>query len=256
MKSSFSAPAALVALWMAAGSLAPGAALAQPVSALAMTLPVPANVVNLSASATTEVAMDWLTIAFATTREGADAAAVQTALRQALDAALAEARKGARPGQLEVRTGNFALHPRYGAPSPRDPGRPTITGWMGSAELIVEGRDSVAIAALSGRITTLTIARVAQSLSREGREKVEAEVSAQAIARFRERAEAVSRQFGFSGYTLREVAVSTGGEGMPEPQPMMMAKAGRMAMADESLPVAAGKAAVTASVSGSVQMTK
>jgi predicted secreted protein len=221
-----------------------------------MTVPVPANVVNLSASATVEVAMDWLSIAFATTREGADAAAVQAGLRQALDAALAEARKLASPGQVEVRTGNFALHPRYGAPSPRNPNQPTITGWVGSAELIVEGRDQAAIAGLSARITSLAIARVGQSLSREAREKVEADVAAQAIARFRDRAAAVSRQFGFSGYSLREVAVSTGGEGMPEPQAMMMAKAGRLAMADESLPVAAGKAAVTASVSGSVQMTK
>jgi predicted secreted protein len=221
-----------------------------------MTLPVPANVVNLSASATVEVPMDWLALHLATTREGADAASVQAALRQALEAALAEARKAASPGQVEVRTGNFSLNPRYGAPSPRNPNQPTITGWIGSTELLIEGRDSGAITALAGRIGTLAIARVSQSLSREGREKVEAEVSAQAIARFRERAAAVSRQFGFTGWTLREVAVSTGGEGIPEPQPMMMARSGRMAAMDESLPVAAGKAAVTVSVSGSVQMTK
>lgn len=235
-----------------------GATTAQPSHnpGVAMTIPVPANVVNLSASATVEVTTDWLGITFATTREGSDAAAVQAGLRQALDAALAEARKLASPGQVELRTGNFSLQPRYGAPSPRNPTQPVITGWVGSAELVVEGRDASAIASLAGRITTLAIARVGQSLSREGREKVEAEVAAQAIARFRERAAAVSRQFGFSGYSLREVAVSTGGEGMPEPQPMTLARAGRVAMVDESLPVAAGKASVTATVSGSVQMTK
>ena len=47
-----------------------------------------------------------------TTREGQDAATVQSQLKQALDAALAEARKAARPGQVEVQTGNFSLYPR------------------------------------------------------------------------------------------------------------------------------------------------
>jgi predicted secreted protein len=235
-----------------------GAAISAPMHAQpampAMPMHNPSNIVHLSASATTEVAMDWLVIVFSTSREGSDAAAVQTQLRQALETALTEARKGAKPGQLEVRTGNFALNPRYGAPQPRS-NAPTITGWVGSAELVVEGRDSAAIAALTGRITTLSIARVSQSLSREAREKVEADVAAQAIARFRTRAEAVSRQFGFAGYTLREVQVNSAGEAPVDPQPMMMARASR-AMADESLPVAAGKAAVTANVSGSVQMTK
>jgi hypothetical protein len=38
---------------------------------------------------------------------------VQTQLKAALDAALAEAKKSAQPGQLDVRTGNFSLSPRY-----------------------------------------------------------------------------------------------------------------------------------------------
>ena len=74
--------------------------------------PPPVNVVALSASATVELPRDWLTVAFSTTREAADAATVQSQLKQALDAALAEARKGARPGQLEVQTGAFSLYPR------------------------------------------------------------------------------------------------------------------------------------------------
>ena len=39
--------------------------------------------------------------------------AVQAQLKQALDAALAEAKKAARPGQVDVQTGNFSLFPRY-----------------------------------------------------------------------------------------------------------------------------------------------
>lgn len=218
-------------------------------SATAQTLPPPQNVVSLSASASVEVAKDWLGVTFSTTKEGADAGAVQAQLKQALDAALAEARKVAKPGMVEVQTGGFSLGPRYGQPNPRGPA--VINGWMGSAELVVQGRDAQAISQLTGRINTLSIARVGWSLSREAREKVESDVQAEAITRFRARADAVSRQFGFAGYSLREVSVSTdGGAGLP--QPMMRVQAS--AMAAEALPVEAGKAAVTATVSGSVQL--
>lgn len=215
--------------------------------AVAQTPPVPQNVVSISASASLEVAKDWLTVVFSTTREGADAAPVQSQLKQALDAALAEARKAAKPGQVEVQTGGFSLAPRY-AP------KGGINGWLGSTELIVEGRDTQAIAALTSKVQTLTISRVAFSLSREARQKVEGDVAAMAIERFRARADAVSKQFGFSGYTVREVNVSADAGGNV---PMPYARAGiaqSMVVGDAALPVEGGKATVTASVSGSVQM--
>jgi predicted secreted protein len=228
---------------LAAATPALLALLAQP--ALAQVQPPPQNVVALTATASVEVNKDWLGIVMSTTREGADAAAVQSQLKQALDAALAEARKAAKPGQVEVQTGAFSLMPRY-AP------KGGISGWQGSAELIVQGRDTQALSQLAGRISTLTIARVGFSLSREAREKVEADVAAEAIGRFRARADAVSKQFGFAGYTVREVSVSTD-PGMVMAQPVMRAQAMR-ASPDEALPVEAGKATVTATVSGSVQM--
>ena len=214
-------------------------------AAAAQTVAPPENVVTLSASAVTELNMDWLTVVFSTTREGADAAAVQGQLRQALEAALAEARKVAKPGQLEVQTGAFSLNPRY-AP------KGGITGWQGSTELVVQGRDTLAISLLTGRVATLSIARVGFSLSREAREKVEAEVAAEAIARFRANADRVSKHFGFAGYTVREVQLSSdGGRGIV--QPVMRAQSLRVS-ADDALPVEAGKATVSATVSGSVQM--
>src|SRR4249920_3379840 len=85
--------------------------------------PPPQNVVGLSASASVDVTKDLLNVTLATTRDGADAAAVQAALKQALDAALAEAKKAAKPVQIDVQTGNFSLFPRY-AP------KGGITGWQ------------------------------------------------------------------------------------------------------------------------------
>jgi predicted secreted protein len=217
-----------------------------------MTIPAPNGVLNLNTSATIEVQKDVLAIAFSTTREGVDAQAVQSQLKQALDAALGEARKVAKPGQLEVQTGNFSLYPRYG--NPNKSGQPSITGWQGSTELLVSGKDSAAIASLAGRVQSMSIARVQWQLSREAREKVEGEASAQAIARFRAQAAQMAQAFGYSGYTVREVSVSLNEQGQP-PQPMMMSRA-KVAMADEALPTEGGKGDVVASVNGSVQMSK
>lgn len=207
----------------------------------------PQGVVNLQASASAEVPRDLLGVTLSATREGPDAASVQAALKQALDTALVEARKAARPGQLDVQTGNFALFPRYGKQN-------TISGWQGNAELQIEGRDMSAIAALAGRISTMSIARVSYSLSRELRDKTEAGLAAQAIARYRARAADVAQQFGYSGYTLREVGISSTDPGVPQPMPRMRALAA--SASDEALPVEAGKGLVSVTVSGSVQLTK
>lgn len=204
-------------------------------------------VVNLQASANVEVAKDVLAIAMTTTREGADAATVQAGLKQALDAALQEAKKGAKPGQLDVQTGNFSLSPRYSKDG-------KVSGWLGSAELLIEGRDMVAIGQLAGRITSLTVGRVSSSISRELREKTEAELTTQAIARFRAKAADVTKQFGYASHVVREVSVGAN-------EPVFMAQdvirvRSQASYSEAALPVEAGKATVTVNVSGSVQMLK
>lgn len=207
----------------------------------------PRERLSLSASASAEVARDVLGISFSTTRDGADANAVQAALKQALDAALAEARKVARPGQVDVQTGGFSLYPRH------DPKSGKINGWQGSAELQVEGRDTAAIAQLAGRISTLSIARVGYSLSREAREKAEADITAQAIGRYRAKAADYAKQFGYGSYVVGEINIASDEASAPRP---MMAMRMVKAEADAALPTEAGKATVTVNVNGSIQLTK
>ncbi len=209
---------------------------------------LPRDRLNLTATASVDVTRDVLGIVFSTSKEGSDAAVVQNQLKQALDAALAEARKIAKSGLVEVQTGNFSRYPRY-AP------KGGINGWQGTAELLVEGKDAAAIAQLTGRISSMSIARVGYSLSKEQREKVEGDVSAQAIAHFKARATEYSRQFGFNGYSIGEVTVNSSVSGnMPMAAPPMRFKA-MAASADEALPVEAGKATVSVTVNGSVLMT-
>ena len=87
------------------------------------------------------------------------------------------------------------------------------------------------------------------------RDQVEAEVAAQAITRFKARAEAHARQFGFAGYSLREVSVN-GSDAGSMPQPMYrMAAAPMAAGAEPAQPVEPGKTTVTVSVTGSIQLS-
>lgn len=205
----------------------------------------PHNVLQLSASAAIEVQQDLLSVTLMTTKDAPDAATVQAQLKAALDAALAEARRNAQADQFEVRTGNFSLAPRY----TRD-GK--INGWQGSTEMLLEGRDFPRITQTAGRISTLTIGGVGFGLSREQRAKVEAEAQTMAIENFKHKATELAKGFGFSGYTLREVAVNAS-EGGPI-RPRMMAAEAKSFAADAPLPVEPGKTAVVVNVSGSVQL--
>ena len=64
----------------------------------------------------------------------------------------------------------------------------------------------------------------------------------------------IARQFGYAGYSLREVTV--GGGDLSTPVPMLrMARASAAGMADESQPVAPGQATVTVTVNGSIQLS-
>lgn len=208
--------------------------------------PPPQNVVQLSAQGSVEVQQDLLSISMNTTRDGSDAAVVQNQLKTAIDAALAEARKAAQPGQLEVRSGNFSLYPRYG----RD-GKPL--GWQGSAELILEGRDFARISGTAGKIQSLTVGSVNFGLSREQRAKVESDAQALAIERFKLRASDIARGFGFGSYSLREINVSANDQGFT-PRPRVMAMEAKAAAADMPVPVEAGKTLVMVTVAGSVQL--
>ena len=216
-----------------------------------LAVPSPEGVLSLTATAQKEVVRALVAITFSTTKEGADARAVQAELQRALDAALAVAKPAVRPGQVDVQTGTFSLVPRYARPGPQG-GTPAIMGWTGTAEMVVEGRDIAGIGALVPRVATMTVARVGQRLSREASQQVEGELVAEAVARFRARAIEYAKLFGYASVAMREVSVQTSDPG-PGPMPMMRMQAAAPMSAD-ALAVEPGKAQVSATVSGTVQM--
>ena len=207
---------------------------------------VPHNVVQLSATGAVEVQQDLLTMVLTTSRDGTDAGVVQAQLKLALEAALAEAKKAVQPGQLDARTGNFSLFPRYGKDG-------KITGWQGSTELVLEGRDFARIASVAGKISTLTMGNVSFGLSRNQRAQVEGQAQTQAIEQFKAKAGEIAKGFGFVSYSLREVSVNASDTGNM-PRPRMVAMEAKMASSDMAMPVEAGKSTVQVTVSGAVQL--
>jgi predicted secreted protein len=203
------------------------------------------NVLNLSASASVDAQQDWVTVSLGTSRDGPEPAQVQAQLKAALDQALTQARRDARPKEVEVRTGQFNLSPRYG----KD-GR--ISGWAGAAELVIEGRDIARIGQMAGQLQPLTVNYLNFSLSRDARQRVETEAQQLAIQRFQSQAAALSKSFGFGGYGLIEVQV--GASDAAYAQPRAMAMKARGPADDAALPLEAGKTQVTVTVNGAVQM--
>ena len=202
---------------------------------------------QVSASGAVEVQQDLLVLTLGASADGKDAGNVQSQLRQVVDAALQVARRQAEPVQMDVRTGQFSLYPRHGKNG-------EIAGWQGRAELVLEGRDFGRITATAARIPAMTIAHVGFGLSRSESSRAEREAQLLAIENYKTRAASLAQAFGFGGYVLREVSVSSHSSGSG-PRPRMMAMEAKMSsMADAPLAVEAGKSTVEVTVSGSVQM--
>ena len=208
----------------------------------------PFNRVALSATASVEVAQDWLTLSLSTTRDGTEPASVQTQLKQALDAALTIARPQAEKDQLELRSGNFSLTPRYG----RD-GK--VNGWQGHVNLTLEGRDFARITSVAGKVQSLTLQGLSFGLSPAARTALEADLQTQAIARFQSKAQAVAQSFGFKGYQLVQVNVgAVDGNGGARFSQMAAAPRAMAAMSDMPVPVEAGTSTVQLAVNGTVRL--
>ena len=239
---------AAIALFLAMGSAGAQTALT-PSSAMRAT--TTGATAHLSASATTLVLQDWLLIRLAVQKEGADAALVQRQLKTTLAAALTQAQSeakltDAKPGAMEVSTGQLNVSPRYNREG-------KTNGWAGTAELMVQGRDIERITATAGRLNGLSVSQVEWQISPELMAQSETNVQGQAVAQWRAKANALTQQLGMSRYSIGDVTLSTQGNGQgvgPRAMPMMM-DAGPEARS-APLPVQAGQSQVTVVVSGQI----
>ncbi|WP_175666814.1 SIMPL domain-containing protein [Burkholderia multivorans] len=242
-KSAVALSLALAAAVPVALTLASPAAHAQAVNPH---FPEPAGVLSLSSQASADVPQDIIHITLLYEQQAKDPGSLTSALNQRADAALAQA-KGV--SGVSAHTGAFSVYPS----TDRD-GK--ISAWRGRTEVVLESRDFAAASKLAGQLSNLMqVANVEFSLSPEAQRAAEQKLTTEAIKSFRARADEAAKAFGYSSYTIRDVNVGSGRNVQPYPRMMAMAAA-PMDSAKMSAPIAVegGKATVSVTVNGSVQM--
>ncbi|KUZ87113.1 hypothetical protein WI73_06235 [Burkholderia ubonensis] len=242
-KSALALSLALAAAVPVALTLASPAARAQAVNPH---FPEPSGVLSLSSQASAEVPQDIIHITLFYEQQAKDPGSLTSALNQRADAALAQAKA---VSGVAAHTGAFSVYPS----TDRD-GR--ISAWRGRTEVVLESRDFAAASKLAGQLSNLMqVANVEFSLSPEAQRAAEQKLTTEAIKSFRVRADEAAKAFGYNNYSIRDVNVGSGRNVQPYPRMMAMAAA-PMDSAKMSAPIAVegGKATVSVTVNGSVQM--
>ena len=163
------------------------------------------------------------------------------------------------PGEL-IQTGDYAGQPftvsefytlSLGEKSKL---RPMLESWRGNAEIRLESKDFKAMATLISRLQeTLQLKRVDFSVSPALRRSTEESMTAEAIAAFRSRADAIRSAWGAKGYRL--VQMDLGTAGAPPPYvPVMRAMKAAGAEAAPAQDFSGGETSLVVSVNGTVEL--
>lgn len=201
------------------------------------------DMIQLTASASTEVAQDELSAVLQIMITGSDPQAAADEVNQRM-LKLMDELKG--EDSLEYSTTAYNSYPRY------DDGK--ISQWQVSQQLRVNSQDFDAFTQFITRAQShATVQNMQFSLSEAMAEKYKNQLTRNAIDRFREKAELVQEQFDKSGYRLVNLNINDDGFG---PRPMMESMMMRADSQSKQTNVTAepGKDEVTVTVSGQVQL--
>ena len=199
---------------------------------------------RLEAQAVREVTDDMVTATLFLERDGPQPAPLQSGVNAVLQTALADLK--ADP-LLQVRSGGYSTRPRYA----RD-GR--IDGWKVRADVVVESADAAAVSRAVTQVAgRLSVGGIGFRLSNERRVQTENDLTAEAAARFQDKARLAAKALGYAGVELVDVGLNTG---MP-PAPPIHARAMAMAVQAEAavpVPIEPGRSQVSVTFSGTVRL--
>lgn len=209
----------------------------------------PAGVVQLEATAHADVTPDRAVAVLAAVRQGSDVATLNAEVAKLLDSAVKAAR--ATPG-VQAQTGGFQTQPRYKAVA----GQSQQDGWSVRAQIILKSVDFAAAGRLAGQLAqSLQVESTGTEISPELQAHELTKLTQMAIAQYRTQAQAAAHDFGYAGYTLREVNIGSLQGASPAPRPMFRAMAA-VPMGEQAVPIEAGVQALGVTVSGSVQLQR
>ncbi|MCU0868033.1 MAG: SIMPL domain-containing protein [Burkholderiales bacterium] len=199
--------------------------------------------VNLTASAHREIDNDTMRVTLFAEDEDVAASKLADRVNRAVNDAVRIAK--AEP-KVKVTTGGYQTFPVYE--------KSRIVRWRARAELQLESREFRVLSELTGRLqSTLKLGGIGFSVSPEARHAIEDELTREAIADFKRRAQLVAESFDAKAWTMREVSVSADGGYVPMPRPMLAMRSKAMESdAVEAPQVEAGTSRIGVTVGGSV----
>jgi predicted secreted protein len=171
------------------------------------------NVVEFQAEAVREVPNDLLNATLYVELNDVNAAALANAINSRINDALrfAKAYKG-----VTVRSGDNRTFPVYAKNN-------VLQGWRGRGEIRVESRDFEAASALIGKLqANMQLSGITFSVSPETRRATEDQLTIEAIAAFKARADVMTKALAGRGYKLVHLSMSGGYQ---PPQPRFAARA-------------------------------
>jgi len=171
------------------------------------------NVVEFQVEAVREVQNDLLNATLYVELNDSNPAALANAINSRINDALrlAKSYKG-----VAVRSGDNRTFPVYSKTN-------VLQGWRGRGEIRIESKDFEAAAALIGKLqASMQLAGIGFSVSPETLRATEDQLTVEAIAAFKARADVMSKALAGRGYKLVRLAISGGYQ---PPQPRFAARA-------------------------------
>lgn len=204
--------------------------------------------VDFSTEVSREVANDQMNAVLSIELTDKDPSKLAQQLTLAMNEAL---KKAAAYPTVKASSGNQSTWPVYGiSPTPSS----KLEGWRGRNELRLESKDFAAAGELIGKLQEkLQMNGISFSVAADTRRKVEDSLTAEAVAAFKARAEAVRAAWNAKSYRL--VHMNMGSSGGPMPY-MAMARGMEAKGGDASVPqqLAGGETRLAVNVSGSIEL--
>jgi len=201
-------------------------------------------VAEISATVTSEVQQNQVRIVLFAQVQASTATQVTKELTEKIDEA---SRLLGQPEDVKISTGAFQAYPTYG-----DKGK--VTGWQGRAELVLTSGNIPAAAAAAEKVTNiLAFSGVSFSLTDQARRSEQSDLMESVAKAFKEKAQALAKAFGYSGYRIQKLKVSESGE-EPSFRPMMMSVMAADVAPKAELNLLPGTQKVSVTVSGLIEL--
>lgn len=194
---------------------------------------------SLQAQASTEVAHDTVQIVLAAELRASSQTDVAQALNARLDSVMQQAKEAAG---VTASSGSYRIWP-----STNQDGK--IAEWRGRAEILLNSTDFMAASRLAASLgDRMPISGLSFSVSKGARAAAEGKLLGEAVAAFKDRAQALTKALGFAAYRYGTIDLGGNGQAAPMPRMMMAKAADSMAAA----PIEGGTETITVSVSGTI----